>query len=349
MIEDRNMHFPTAICVPVRDEERRLASLIARLRLIQSKSENLHVALTFDGCNDGGWAMIQSSLAHPSFHAQKIERSYAPNAGRARRAAMSFGKKMLLQRYGSTQFDSFILLSTDADTLPDEHWVRSARQHLGEVEIVAGYTRLDSTDRCPQRKKLEAYLERLHTVRREIDPIAHDPSPSHPFLGGANLGVRLPAYEAIGGVRPLANGEDRDFAKRGRLAGFKVRHTRDMMVTTSARKVGRATSGLAAAICKNEAGPIQVEHPFDAIAHYRLQARLRQLFQKRDVDRAVIADLSIELGVSVHMLGQELKNAPSADAFVTRVSDGTSNARVVSLGTAETLLDSLALAGREVA
>ncbi|MEE4207820.1 MAG: glycosyltransferase family 2 protein [Parvularcula sp.] len=326
-----------------------MASLIARLQAIQAESENLHVALTFDGCDDGGWDIVQSSLALPDFHAQKIDRSDIPNAGRARRAAMSFGKDILRQRYGSTQLDSFLLLSTDADTLPDPDWVRSARQHLDDVEIVAGYTRLDNADHCPQRKRLEAYLERLHTERREIDPITYDPAPSHPFVGGANLGVRLSAYEAIGGVRPLANGEDRDFVKRGRLAGFKVRHARDMKVTTSARQVGRATSGLAAAICETEAGPIQVEHPFDAVAHYRSQARLRQLFQKRDVDQAVIADLAIKLGISAQAFCQELKDAPSADAFVTRVSDGTSNARVVALSMAGTLLDSLASAGREVA
>ncbi len=340
MREGETYDCPAAICIPIRDEERRLPALMARLATIQKLTPNLLIALTFDGCRDAGWEVVQPFLAPSKIHAQQIVRSEVPNAGRARVAAMSFGRDLLHQHFAGKSPGEFYLLSTDADTIPNQDWVRSARSNLATVDVVAGLTRLDNTRSCPHRQRLEAYLERLHTIRRQTDSIDYDPAPSHPYVGGANLGVRLSTYTAIGGVRPIACGEDSDFVRRARRSGYRVRHARDMQVVTSSRLVGRASEGLASALVEAETRPLEVEHPLDAIHHYCGQAVLRRMYDQPSREYDLSAEISARWSLSPAAILQELEEAPSADAFVTRVSEGKARSRIVRLETAEAILDS---------
>lgn len=341
--------YPTVICIPVRDEAQRLVALFDRLLTIQDHSNNLLVAFTFDGCTDSGWDLVQPLLNNTEIYAQKIYRSDTPNAGRARREAMRFGQALLLKRLAHEPLNLSVMLSTDADTIPSRDWVHAARMNLSHVDVVAGYTRLDETSSCPRRLKLEAYLERLHAIKRTVDPIDYDPVPSHPFVGGANLGMRLSTYNELGGIRPIPTGEDRDFVHRARVAGYRVRHARDMRVITSSRLVGRTQAGLAEALAETETQEVNVEHPLDAIEHYRLQAQLRGIFDGSHSSPQSLAKIAKQLKMPIEEIETELANAPSADAFVTKISDGKANARTVSLATASTMLDAVENATRQAA
>ncbi len=65
----------------------------------------------------------------------------------------------------------------------------------------------------------------------------------HRHVYGANLAVRLDAYDRVGGFRGVL-GEDQDLVDRLRAAGEPVLATYAPLVSTSARTPGRAEGGL---------------------------------------------------------------------------------------------------------
>ena len=72
----------------------------------------------------------------------------------------------------------------------------------------------------------------------------HPPGEGHPYVHGANLGVRASALAAVGGWRPLATGEDVDLVTRLRARpGLVVRSTATVPVVTSSRADARAPAG----------------------------------------------------------------------------------------------------------
>lgn len=113
-----------------------------------------------------------------------------------------------------------------------------------------------------------------------------------------------------------------------------------MQVVTSSRLVGRASEGLASALVEAETRPLEVEHPLDAIDHYRGQAVLRRMYDQPSCECDLSAEISARWSLSPAAILQEREKALSADAFVTRVSEGKARSRIVRLETAEAVLGS---------
>ncbi|WP_430449624.1 glycosyltransferase [Rhodophyticola sp.] len=326
------------VAVPVRDEEAGLPGLLQSLACQAGcDAIELTVHLLFDGCRDGGLAFARHVFETGSLagKASLVSRAGSPNAGRARRLAVEHALE------GSEQEDDAILLTTDADTVPDADWVRNAVAALREVDVVAGYTARDRAAVLPARDALETYLEDLHCLRRQIDVIPYDPAPSHPWVGGANLGFRVNAYRQLDGFAPIASGEDKDIVDRARHLGLRVRHDRAMRVVTSSRMNGRAKGGLADALrfMADEVEEPRVEHPADAARQYARHAFARKVYAQRkgqcDWTRAEQA-----LGAT-----QELrplaKEAPNADAFAMKAVPAHETTRDVALSEAAAILTTL--------
>ena len=234
-----------------------------------------------------------------------------------------------------------LLLTTDADTIPASDWVERSVAILREVDVVAGYTRRDGTKKLSSRDALETYLEHLHRLRRCIDEIPYDPAPSHPWVGGANLGMRVSAYRILGGFRSIETGEDSDLVDRARHAGLRVRHARDVRVTTSSRTAGRAKGGLADALkhMQTETSEPCVEHPFDAARQYARHALARQTFGQNftSVDWKAVAK-TLGTDVDLRMMARASVNA---EAFVMKAVPHWSTTRNLPLSTAHKVLSSL--------
>jgi hypothetical protein len=73
---------------------------------------------------------------------------------------------------------------------------------------------------------------------------SEEPGPIH----GASLGFSAALYSAIGGFSDLCSGEDREIHDRAKKAGYRIGHDAAAVVTTSARRVGRAPHGFAHAL-----------------------------------------------------------------------------------------------------
>jgi len=92
----------------------------------------------------------------------------------------------------------------------------------------------------------------------EPDPVGMDPGvlrqwlerhpfeEHHPYVYGANFGVRASAYLAAGGFPLLASHEDRTLVQSLRSRAFTVTATDSIRVLTSGRTQGRAPHGFGA-------------------------------------------------------------------------------------------------------
>lgn len=172
------------------------------------------------------------------------------HAGAARGLAMDAAADWL-ERVGRRTHG--LILTTDADSRVPADWVRRTLAGLpGPVGAVAGRVDLDPNEahalpcRLRRRQREErAYEEVLLALSAVIDPLAHDPWPNHGTVSGASLAVTLSAYRAIGGSPHVPCGEDRALVEALRWLDIPVRHDPAIVVTTSARLVGRARDGFA--------------------------------------------------------------------------------------------------------
>ena len=224
-----------------------------------------------------------------------VERIFpGANAGWARREAMEAAAAWL---EASGTFDG-VILTTDADSRVAADWVaRNQAAIAAGVDAVAGRIALDETDaaRLPAalhaRGALEGAYEALLTeLEARIDPVRHDPWPRHWTTSGATLAVRLATYRQVGGMPPLAVGEDKAFVSSLLSSDARVRHDPDIAVVTSGRLDGRAPGGAADTMKLRCAVP---ESPCDprleplprALFRFAWRRRIRRLHAAGRLDR----------------------------------------------------------------
>lgn len=303
---------PVAVCVPVRDERAHLDALFDALAAQTIGAHAFTLCLLFDGCTDGGSALAYARRQQLPFDTriQRIRRHVDANAGRARRAAMRLGSSALATHAPG------LLLSTDADSIPAPDWVIRNLESLRSADVVAGYIdRPDALD-SEAHRRLERYWERLRCLERTIDPVPHDPAPSHAAQGGASLAFRAGVYTALGGFEAVAAHEDVRLVTAARRAGYRVRHDRRVRVATSSRLDGRARDGLADTLRQrlNDRALPQVENPDRAAERFAHSAFTRLCFARID-DASVRAALAARLDVPASHVADAARHCPNAEAF----------------------------------
>jgi hypothetical protein len=129
--------------------------------------------------------------------------------------------------------DGTWLASTDADTRVPPTWLTDqlSQACLG-VDVVAGMVEVTDWGEHPP-----ATAERFRRLHPHIV--------GHPHVHGANLGVSARAYLAAGGFPPMPAHEDLALVTALKTGGWRVVHTADPPVITSARRQARAPSGFA--------------------------------------------------------------------------------------------------------
>lgn len=324
-----------AVCVPVRDENDTLPTLLEALAG-QTVAGTFCICLLFDGEQHElvARARAQAIASGLILYSDAIARCSHANAGRARRAALALGLRVTSK--------NALLLTTDADSCPAPDWIVTNRHALTDADIVAGHIRRTEWPVMPDRDRLEQYYARLYALERHLDPIAYEPQPAHPSLGGASLGFRADVYRALGGFKCLAAREDSELVAAARRAGYRFRRDPAVRVITSARTVGRARGGLADELAQQQTAPdaVRVEHPVDAAARYALGGRARAVFlgARTHLEQANLAEA---LGWPKERLNETLAAAPSADAFTLGVVASPALPRMVDLATAESALQCL--------
>ncbi len=302
-----------ALCIPVRDEERRLPRLFDAIeRCTLPADRRLSVCLLLDGCIDGS-AMLAARYRSASRHDVRIgavDRT-PPNAGVARHRAMEAG-------IAAVGAGDAILLTSDADSLPAPDWLVAMVAALAVADVVAGdVIRRRGRDADPAQGRIEAYYAALFALRRQLDPVPWEAPRVHHHASGANMGLRAATYRQLGGFAPLARGEDARLVDDAARAGLRVRRDAASVVHTSARRLGRVRGGLATMlreVDRHGLDSVTVAHPLDQCWQYRMQAIAREAFDAARFDR-----LSAGIGLDRdHLLGTA-RDCPNAEAFAMRV------------------------------
>lgn len=311
-----------AIGVPVRDEAAMLPRLLAALARLDLTGVEAAFCFFLDGCTDASAAIVRAAALPGTVRIAAGARHPDANAGRARAAAMALA------------VTEDVLLSTDADSRPRADWVQAASRALKVADVVAGRI-VCAGGADPLQARVERYWDRLHDLRRLLDPVPWEAGGCH-HGGGANLAMRADAYRLVGGFRAQPAGEDALLLDDAGRAGLRVRRDPAMVVETSARRIGRAPGGLAASLRALDAGGLpRVPHPAGAAWQYEHHAVARGAFD----DAGGRAALGAMLGLSAdHVLGVA-RDCPNAEAFAMRIVPAAPGGeRLVSLPEAEAAL-----------
>lgn len=242
----------TVIAIPARDEAECLPACLAALAAQQAPGAmaGSAILLLANNCADGTAALGRALAPAMPMPLVVLEAALPPgraHAGGARAAAMDAAAALL------GDAPDGVLLCTDADARPEPGWLAANLAELAAgAEAVAGAVLPDPAEagRLPaalrQREALERrYAGLLDEMATRLDPLPHDPWPTHGTHSGASIALRLPLFRAVGGIPPVPHGEDRAlFAALARLDA-RIRHSEAARVLVSCRLDGRAGGGMA--------------------------------------------------------------------------------------------------------
>ncbi len=240
------------VAIPAKNERELLPSCLSALaRQIGIAPGSFEVVVSCNNCSDGSADAMRVLAGDLPYRLHVEEVTLPPpiaHAGGARRHALDAAA----QRCDT----GGVLLTTDADAIPDNDWVAATvAAFSGEIAAVAGRVStdwetlqhfpadvLDIGAREWEYQLLSAELEALS------DPEPHDMWPRHNQTCGANAAIRHEWYRRIGGLPVIRTGEDSAMFNEVRRRDGKIRHDMASHVTVSARLVGRAQGGMADAL-----------------------------------------------------------------------------------------------------
>ncbi len=267
------------VAVPARDEAERIGACLEALARQEPGTPPFGVVLLVNNTTDGTAAVAEAAGARLGLALRVLSvDSPDANAGWARRGAMDAAALWLEERPGRPG----AILTSDADARVAPDWVaRTLAAIAAGADAVAGDVTLDPADAARlspalrARGTLEAaYHALLDEMSAALDPDPDDPWPNHSVTLGASLAVTLAAYRQVGGMPPIALGDDRAFVALLRRHDLRVRHDPLVRATTSGRLVGRAAGGIADTIAAREADP-------DCVCDGRLEPVPHALFRFR--------------------------------------------------------------------
>lgn len=213
------------VVIPARNEEESLASTLASVERavaeLRARHAGLSVSVTvvLDACTDHTPRHVP---ARPDVASVAVDFACVGAARAAGVRAASVGDDPVRTW----------IANTDADTLVPADWL-VVQVELADAgaDVVTGTVEPDATGLTPDL--LSRWWAR-HTLAE-----------GHPHVHGANLGVRLQAYESAGGFTAMDAHEDVDLLGRLVAGGHAHVATPRIHAVTSARLQGRAPDGFA--------------------------------------------------------------------------------------------------------
>jgi hypothetical protein len=278
------------IAIPAHDEAGHIERCLAALAVQRDgtgapvKRGAFEIMVYANNCNDGTAAIVRGFAARLPHPLQVVEEELPlprRNAGWARKRAMDLAAARLAGHHASKAF----ILTTDADSAVAPTWFAATlREFARGADCVAGYIDADplelvslGRDFVARGRVEDTYLRLLAEIDARCDPQPHDPWPNHRVASGASLAVTAAAYAAVGGLPPRAVGEDLALTRVLTRAGFKVRHSMEVCVSTSCRFDGRARGGAADTMRHRHAVP---DAPCDPDIEPALEATRRSICRR---------------------------------------------------------------------
>ncbi|WP_375399417.1 glycosyltransferase [uncultured Amnibacterium sp.] len=215
------------VAIPARDEAPNLPAALAAIETARAAlaawdphPPRVVVVVAADSCTDTTAELAREAGA-------TVVETFVGKVGAARSAAVATG----LAAAGAPS--ACWIACTDADSVVHVDWLRV---HLaaarGGADLLLGSVRPSPVDLTPHQ------LARWHRLNPQAE--------AHPYVHGANLGVRADSYLQVGGFADVGEHEDAALVEALRTAGAVVVTTDRAPVTTSGRTHGRTPGGFAA-------------------------------------------------------------------------------------------------------
>lgn len=324
----RTAPFLPIVAVPARNEEQRLPTLLAALNGQGWCRGNgpLAVIVVLNNCQDDTKArVLQAAPGFSNLDLDLVEVHFPPrlaHVGSARRLAMDCAFASVPEP------DRSVILTTDADAVPESGWVEAnLRAVEAGADLVGGQlfgNREEEARLGPgfaaRAGAALAYSGLCDRLACLVDPLAHDPWPRHADHTGGSLAIRADLYRALGGLPAQPFREDLALVSKARAAGAKLVHPLDVRVEVSARLAGRAPGGMADCLkawlrAEAEGTPLLVEDPERVLARCRLRRAIRELDGTGVADRDAAAQ---RLGLAESDLHDAKGLRIPADALIER-------------------------------
>lgn len=238
------------VVVPARNESDRIATCLDSVRISLQQAvgagavERVAVAVVGHQCVDDTLGRAERALAGLPHVLVADQTSTTVGDVRARgvRAALDLLPGQVPGSARDRGRRPVWILNTDADSVVPSSWVLDVLAHAGrEHHAVVGMAHLARSG--PAFDRFDGHSPAAAAYRAIIRSGLH--GRSHDHIYGANLAVRADAYAAVGQFPAVVVGEDRALVEALVAAGRPVVRPRDLVVTTSARRHGRAAGGLA--------------------------------------------------------------------------------------------------------
>lgn len=211
------------VVIPAHNEEDVIAGCMAHVQRAASHpslhGEGVEVVLVADACTDA----TLDRAAPFAVHTLRID---ARSVGVARGAGADY-----LLKKGARW-----LAFTDADTLVSPGWL--VEQLALDADVVCGTVGVD--DWSPHGEHADLLCWHFAQTYTDAD--------EHRHIHGANLGLTAAAYRLAGGFQSLACSEDVALVRSLEAVGARIAWSARPRVTTSARRLARASGGFADAL-----------------------------------------------------------------------------------------------------
>lgn len=220
--------YAVGVVIPAHDEAATIAATVdsVRVSLDRAAVVDACIVVVADACSDATAAHARRRLEAPDLVVEVSHRCVG--------AARAEGSRRALQQLGAPP-ERCWLLSIDGDSVAPADWVARHLAHAAAgVECVTGIVDLDTRAPGELRRRFAAsYLAAVDGA-------------SHRHVHGTNFGIRGDTLLQAGNWSHLRTGEDH--ALWGAVAALGRTAVQDpsIVVTTSARTVGRAPDGFAA-------------------------------------------------------------------------------------------------------
>jgi len=280
-----------SVVIPVQNEEQYiLRCLTAFSKQIEVSGNKLdpkqfEILILANNCTDRSVEIIaqfQSDYPNLNLYFEEVNLSIEhANIGYVRRAMMDSAFKRLIQNRNG------IIMTTDGDTTVAPDWIAQTISEIDRgAEVVGGrinlyeeeFDRLDEFARLIHLKD-EKYHLLVAELEGKIMAEKHDPVPRHHQHFNGSFAITTQCYKRSGGVPIVKNLEDCAFFDRLKTFDAKIRHSFDVLVSTSARCSGRVQIGLSQQL-KEWSNYGRSIKDYDVESYRSIE---KQLNQKRDL------------------------------------------------------------------
>ncbi len=262
--------------------------------------------------------MISDKFPTLQLHVLALNSEVANNVGSARRVLMNIASQRL-------NGNNKLLITTDADTIPESDWLANLDTYIEtEYDLICGLINVnrDNLQKQPEEflKGKDDYLLLKAKLESHVLHNKDNSWPRHCYNWGPNLAIKKGVYDAIGGIKPLHFLEDVDMFNTVFGNGYKIRHSNNVVVTTSTRLDPRCDEGFGAELrVWNEFDGVEynVEGLTKLLLRYSIYQLIQHFYQKPSTE--ILLEICEKAQIDFNTITEMFTNCERYEAMIVKM------------------------------